>query len=331
MTNLIHSRPHVSVLIPAYNCGPYVAKAVESVLCQSYRNFEIIVFNDGSTDDTESVLLPYRDRMLYLAGENRGASAARNKAFRVSKGELIAYLDADDLWQPKKLARQVELFEANPEVGVCFTDFTFFSDTQGGDRGFNERNSALLRYPTRQIGNGWRLLDSSVLLEDFLSHQAFPKPSVTMVRRRCLETVGGFDESLQICEDTQMYLRLAKHFAFAYVDEPLVKRRVRKDTLASSADNRRYALVHIQMLETLENWIRLSPRERNMTKKLLASYYRAAAYVHFSEGERLSSRQYWVKSLKTCFSQRAFWYFMLTFLPSDWTRALRQMKRQLAR
>src|SRR6185369_6881202 len=116
MTKLSHSRPQVSVLIPAYNCGPYVAKAVESVLCQSYRNFEIIVVNDGSTDDTENVLLPYRDRIRYLAGENRGASAARNKAFRVSKGDLIAYLDADDLWQPEKLARQVELFEANPEV-----------------------------------------------------------------------------------------------------------------------------------------------------------------------------------------------------------------------
>src|SRR6266511_4733360 len=139
MTTLSHNPPTVSVLIPAYNCGPYVAKAVESVLCQTYRSFEIIVVNDGSTDNTENVLLPYRDRIVYLTGENRGASAARNKAFSVSKGEFMAYLDADDVWQPEKLARQVELFEANPAVGVCFTDFTFFGETRDGDRGFDER------------------------------------------------------------------------------------------------------------------------------------------------------------------------------------------------
>ena len=324
------TQPKVSVLIPAYNCGAYLPAAIESVLTQSYRNFEIIVVNDGSIDDTEKVLLPYRNRLVYLASQNLGASAARNKGFAISRGDLIAYLDADDIWQRDKLAWQVELFEANPDIGVCFTDFTFFGEQFEGDRGFKERDSALLSYPSRQIGTRSHVLTSPLLLEDFLVHQAFPKPSVTMVRRECLDRVGGFDESLQVCEDTQMYLRLAKYFKFAYVDEPLVRRRVRRDTLASSADSHRYAWVHIKMLENLENWIPLSVREKSIATKLLSSYCFAAGYTEFADGHLLASRQHLERSLKTHASLRALLYFVMTFLPSEWIKTLRLWKRQLA-
>jgi len=330
MEELVLTQTKVSVIIPAYNCGRYLPDAIESVLCQTHRSFEIVVVNDGSTDDTEKVLLPYRDRIVYLGGRNQGASAARNKGFAASRGDLIAYLDADDVWRPEKLTWQVELFEANPDIGVCFTDFTFLGQRFEGDRGFKERDSALLRYPSRQIGSRSHLLTSPLLLEDFLVQQAFPKPSVTMVRRQCLDRVGGFDESLQICEDTQMYLRLAKYFKFAYVDEPLVQRRVREDTLASSADNRRYASVHIQMLENLENWIPLSAKERSIANKLLSSYRFAAGYTEFSDGYLLASRRYLQGSLKTHASVRALLYFIMTFLPAEWIRTLRLLKRQLA-
>jgi glycosyltransferase involved in cell wall biosynthesis len=331
MEGLAPTHPKVSVVIPAYNCGPYLPCAIDSVLSQTYRSFEVIVVNDGSTDGTEKVLLPYRDRIKYLAGQNRGASAARNKGFAASRGDLIAYLDADDVWRPEKLALQVELFEANPDVGVCFTDFTFLGERLSGNRGFTERDSALLRYPSRQIGSRSYLLTSLLLLQDFLVHQAFPKPSVTMIRRECLDRIGGFDESLQICEDTQMYLRLAKYFKFAYVDEPLVQRRVRDDTLASSADSRRYAAVHIQMIENLEKWIPLSAKETSISNKLLSSYRFSAGYTEFSDGHLRASRHHLRRSLKTHASLRALLYFVMTFFPPEWIRTLRQFKRQPAR
>jgi hypothetical protein len=127
-----------------------------------------------------------------------------------------------------------------------------------------------------------------------------------------------------------MCLRLAKYFKFAYVDCPLVQRRVRTDTLASAADDRRYANVHIQMFENLENWIPLSPRERSITNALLSSYLFGAAYTDFADGQLDSSRRYLRSSLRTHFSFKGFVYFVMTYLPTHWIRTLRVLKRQIA-
>ena len=113
--------PIVSVVIPTYNRWPLVAEAIESVLSQTYRDFELIVVDDGSTDGTAGEIAKFGSRLRLLRQPNRGVSAARNLAFGEARGRYLAFLDSDDLWRPKKLAIQTAFMERNPSVAICQT------------------------------------------------------------------------------------------------------------------------------------------------------------------------------------------------------------------
>jgi glycosyltransferase involved in cell wall biosynthesis len=299
-----------------------------SVVAQTFKDFETILIDDGSTDNTEEVIEPYRDRITYVQGPNKGAAAARNKGLKIASGELIAFLDADDLWLCDKLSAQVALMNSHPEIGVCYTNFQCFG-ASSSTTGFEERGGALLRYGREKIGEAEYVLTSTCLLTDFLSIQAFPKPSMLMVRQPCFEQVGYFDESLSICEDTQMCLRLAKYFKFGYIDCPLVQRRVRTDTLSSAANDRRYAAVHIQMFETLGHFVPLSNIEQRAVNRALAGYCLAAGYTDFSEYQLASSRKHLWKSVKARCTAKSLFYLFLTILPVDLIKALRCLKQRL--
>ncbi|QYO63390.1 glycosyltransferase family 2 protein [Leptolyngbya sp. 7M] len=110
--------PQVSLIIPAYNGERFITKALDSILHQTYSDYEIIVVNDGSTDQTAAVLQPYRERIRYIEQANRGVAAARNRGMALAQGELIAFLDQDDVLLPDKLAVQVECFAQQPEIGI---------------------------------------------------------------------------------------------------------------------------------------------------------------------------------------------------------------------
>lgn len=114
--------PLVSVIIPSYNAARYAAEAVASVLAQTYPRREIIFINDGSTDDTEEMLAPYLGKIRYVRQSNQGLSATRNRAIALARGELLAFLDADDVWRPEKLARQVYCLTENPRIGLVHTN-----------------------------------------------------------------------------------------------------------------------------------------------------------------------------------------------------------------
>jgi glycosyltransferase involved in cell wall biosynthesis len=321
--------PKVSVIIPTYNCARFLPMTLDSVLRQSFKDFEIVIVDDGSTDDTGEAIEPYKDRVVYLTGPNKGAAAARNIGLKTAQGDLFAFLDADDLWQSEKLSAQVALMDCHPQIGVSYTNFSFFGQPSPARTGFEERGAALLRYPHEKIGEFAYLLTSQCLLEDFLAIQAFPKPSMLMVWRRCFEHVGYFDESLSICEDTQMCLRLAKYFKFGYVDRSLVQRRVRTDTLSSAADDRRYAAAHIQMFESLGHWIPLSKLEQRAVNRALASYCLAAGYADFSEYRLASSRKHLWNSMRAGWMPKSLFYLSLTVLPVKILKALRSLKQRL--
>ena len=216
--------PKISVVIPTFNRADLVTGAVESVLAQTEPNIEVIVVDDGSTDDTREKLGTFGDRIIAIRQENIGVSSARNRGIRAARGEWVAFLDSDDRWQPRKLESQLQCLQ-KIEAGVCFTrcaadDGELIRDIDGlavvKDGVF-----CLLQNPLDLVGRkGW--------------HPALPS---MLVRKDLLMQAGMFDESLFAAEDTHLVYRLAFMTRFAYVDEPLaVVARTPPDGLTGTVD-----------------------------------------------------------------------------------------------
>ena len=183
-------RPKVSVMIPAYNSAKYLAKAIASILEQTYSSYEIIVVNDGSTDNTREVIQPFLDCVRYFEQKNQGVSATRNRGIYLARGELIAFLDADDIFMPHKLEHQVAVFESQPEIGMINSGFRMISES--GEELIDVERWHTIPDLTPEI---W-LLHKPVL------------PSAMMFRRYWLMEVGGFDRRFFASEDVDLVLRL---------------------------------------------------------------------------------------------------------------------------
>ncbi len=198
----------VSVVIPTYNYAHYLTGAVESALAQTYPDREVIVVDDGSTDDTRDRLAPFRGRIRYVHQENRGLSAARNAGIRVARGALIAFLDSDDLWHPEKLAVQARYLDEHPEVALVASEH--------------------LDMHTSEIGRvDWPRVDGSraigahaVSFDELVIGSRFGACGV-VARRRCFDEVGPFDETLRSAEDVDMWIRIASRFPVAKLEFPL--------------------------------------------------------------------------------------------------------------
>jgi glycosyltransferase involved in cell wall biosynthesis len=209
--------PRVTVIIPTYNRAGCLREAVDSVLAQDFRDFELIVVDDGSTDDTPRLLQEYGDAIRVFRQENRGVSAARNAGIAVSRGALIAFLDSDDLWLQGKLARQVEFFKAHADALICQTEEIWV------------RNGRRVNPGKRHRKRGGMIFEPSLDL-------CLVSPSAVMVRRELFQCVGFFDEGLPACEDYDLWLRVSSRYAVHLIDIPLiVKRGGHPDQLSRTA------------------------------------------------------------------------------------------------
>ncbi|NKB61904.1 MAG: glycosyltransferase [Gammaproteobacteria bacterium] len=195
----------MSVIIPTFNRSLVIGRAIDSVLAQSYLPHEIIVIDDGSTDQTGEVLARYRGSITVLTQKNKGVSAARNAGIRISSGDWIALLDSDDEWLNNKLARQVQTLVANPEFQVCHTDEIWVRN--------GRRVNAMKKHAKP---NGW------------IFSQCLPlccvSPSSILISREVLNHIGTFDESLPACEDYDLWLRVFCCYAIVFVPEYLMKK-----------------------------------------------------------------------------------------------------------
>jgi glycosyltransferase involved in cell wall biosynthesis len=200
------AKPLVSVIIPTCNRAWCLAEAVESVLAQDFRDFELIAVDDGSADDTPQLLERYGDAIRVLRRENRGVSAARNAGIAAARGGLIAFLDSDDLWLPGKLSRQVAFFTSQPEALICQTEELWV------------RNGRRVNPGRRHRKRGGLIFEPSLEL-------CLVSPSAVMVRRGLFERVGLFDESLPACEDYDLWLRVSCRIPVHLIDTPLIVKR----------------------------------------------------------------------------------------------------------
>lgn len=201
--------PLVSVIIPAYNAEDYLADAIKSVLAQTYINFELIVVDDGSIDGTPLILNRFSDQVIAIRQVNKGVNAARNAGLRIANGELLAFLDADDIWKPNKLEEQVQMFVSSddPSLGIVYSDYETanFKLTET----FESEVKPLLR------GDVFK-----TLLEE--GNRISGSCSSVMMKKSVAEKVFGFDEKLKFAEDLDMWLRIAEKFTFDFVNKPLV-------------------------------------------------------------------------------------------------------------
>jgi len=201
--------PRVSVVIPAWNAARTLPETLASVFGQSFADYEVLVVDDGSTDGTADLLRDYGDRVRVLVKPNEGRpSTTRNLGVRAARGELIAFLDADDRWQPEKLARQVALFDRNPALGLAYSGATVID----GDG----RPVRVLRCAAAGRGRAYGLL----------STRNFIVGSSAMVRRAAIESAGYYDESLTSAENWDLWIRIARDWEIDFVPEPLTDYRV---------------------------------------------------------------------------------------------------------
>jgi len=247
----------ISVIIPTFNRARYVTKAIDSVLAQTYKDYEIIVVDDGSTDNTRQVLSPYMERIRYIYQDNAGVSAARNAGIRDAKGEWIAFLDSDDLWLPRKLACQMDYMSI---VGakVCFTNVTHTGEPgplpRGDVDGCVAKHGCIFTEPF------------DIVLDD--SRRLYV-PTMVLDRYVLLD-VGCFDENLAVAEDTRLIFRLAFKTPFAYISEPQVIINRSGDRQGLTNDTGRASLARCAAGAAIlsEAYFRCSGKDKSLIRKL---------------------------------------------------------------
>lgn len=196
-------RPLVSIIIPTRNRAALLPAAMDSVLNQTRQDFELIVVDDGSTDTTQEVLADYGSRITCLTIEHAGPSAARNRGIEAARAELIAFLDSDDIWLPRKLERQLEYHAVHADVMISQTREIWIRN--------GVRVNARARH---RMQSGW--------IYEYCLPLCIVSPSSVMIHRRVFEHVGLFDESMPACEDYDLWLRIAPQYPIHLIDEELI-------------------------------------------------------------------------------------------------------------
>jgi glycosyltransferase involved in cell wall biosynthesis len=264
--------PLISVIIPTFNRAAWVREAVDSVLAQTFQDFELIVVDDGSTDATGEGLGPYGDRLRVIYQARQGVSAARNRGLEMAAGEWLAFLDSDDLWLPKKLETQVDFFSRNPRAEICQTEEIWI---RHGCR-VNPRKKH--RKPSGDI------FTPSLAL-------CLVSPSAVMLKRSLLQETGFFDTSLPACEDYDLWLRISCRKPIFLIEEPLVvKRGGHPDQLSrclTSLDRYR-----IQALEKLLDSGRLSSRQYELAWQELDRKCRIYGQGCLKRGKMTEGKRY---------------------------------------
>ena len=197
----------ISVIIPTFNRADTILRAVDSVLAQSYKDFELIVIDDGSSDNTYHVLSPYieRNQLHYFKQENKGVSAARNYAVKKSNGHWISFLDSDDSWLPHKLETQVDYINSNPSCSLVHGEEIWI------------RNGKRVNPKKKHAKSGGDIFVRSLEL-------CLISPSAVILRRELFDHMGGFREDFEVCEDFDLWLKITSLYEVGFIKEPIINK-----------------------------------------------------------------------------------------------------------
>ncbi len=285
-------RPRVSVIVPVYNSERFIHASLASVFDQTYRDYELIVVDDGSTDGIRAAVTALGTSVRYIDQANAGPAAARNAGISAARGEFISFLDADDLWLPQKLAVQVAAMDARPDLGLLFADEDEFDE--------HGVQCASLLGTSRfhaDISRGTAMPDA---FQKLLEENYIPTSTV-MARRECFETAGLFDSALKVSEDRDMWSRIAATYPIAAIPQILGRKRV---VSASASRN-----VERTLRARITMWTKLRAMFPNLASQravnaLLAPTYLQLGYLLFDNGNAREARRLALRALGIARSPR---------------------------
>jgi glycosyltransferase involved in cell wall biosynthesis len=280
--------PRVSTIIPSYNCAQFVGRAVDSALQQTYRDQEIIVIDDGSTDDTRAVMARFGTAVRYARQDNGGVSRARNHGLSLAGGEFVAYLDADDLWYPDKLEKQIAFLDTHSECGFVHTDVDVVNEDGAVIR------SAFNHSTQRSVPRGRCVLD--------LLRESHVQILTVVARRELVERAGRFDARFHGVEDYLQWILIGLDGAeLGYIDEPLAAYRW---TAGSISSNKRH--MYAQMIKMFTLLLAEKPIAERcgeqgvaVVRKRLYDLGRDLAYLERLEGDTALARRRLLGLIKT--------------------------------
>ena len=252
----VRAAPKVSVVIPAYNISAYVAETLDSVFAQTYESYEVILVNDGSTDTVrlKSALAPYLDRIVYAEQTNAGAAQARNAAISLARGELLAFLDGDDVWLPDFLESQTNFLEKN-DYEMVYCDALLFGDTLSDTENFSKNSPS----------------SGAVTAVSLIEAECNVITSGTVLKLDLIEKFGSFDVAMRRGQDFEMWFRLAKNqVRIAYQRKVLLKYRVRAGSLTGTNVDR--AERNITVMNRIREKYDLRENEKAAWEKRMAIY-----------------------------------------------------------
>jgi len=262
--------PVVSVVMPAYNTERFIGEAIRSVVRQTYTDWELLVIDDGSTDDTPRVVADMMEsRIRYIHTENMGAGSARNLGIEKARGDFVAFLDSDDVWFPHKLAVQVDVLRRDPETGLTYSNLWYVNE-----RG---KRIGMPRFALERLPDGW-CLDKLLVRNGVIGGG-----STVMVRRLLLHRVGPFDTSLLMGQDWDLWLRLATCSKFRYTPQALMAYRQRRGSISTAGVLR--SLFDYMIVERA--FAREDVREKFSPWQIAAIKREAEALRYYNAGSRL--------------------------------------------
>lgn len=253
--------PKVSVIIPTYNRANYICEAIDSVIAQTCKDYEIIVVDDGSTDNTKDAIKKYDGKIRYIYQKNRGVAAARNAGIRQAVGRYIAFCDSDDIWLPLKLEKQLILFEENLMVGFVYCFMLV------------ESKGALSKriLPSKPAQN----------FSDLLIYGAAIPLSSVVIRKEWLLEVGFFDESMKYVEDYDLWLRiLLKYKEVKYIQEPLAIWRQHGDNISSDVKNIKQGGIKV-----FEKLLQFKDVPKKLVRKNMSSEHYLLGKIFYENGK----------------------------------------------
>jgi glycosyltransferase involved in cell wall biosynthesis len=283
--------------MPAYNGAGLISTAIQSVFKQTFEDWELIVIDDGSKDNTREIVQQFGPSVCYIHQQNSGTSVARNHGIFEAKGEYVAFLDQDDCWEPNKLELQVPVLDANPDIALVYSDLNTFRDGKITSESYLKN---------RPQASGWVL--------DHLFKSMMILPSTVVARRRCLVAVGGFDPAIRYTEDLDLWLRMAARWQFAVVPQVLMHRQEGNHNFGRDSVNSSRNV--LKCFDKAMCTMTLTPEQVRSAKRGASAHSWSIGWHSFKNGDMKQARNFFRRSISYNWNAPRSWaYFLATFLP----------------